>query len=136
MRKLCLLFAVLFLLPPHCAHADVLVVEGDAAKKLYATEKDKVQTLVQKDKEFLLRTADGTEVSKPEKITVKVGERIYVTNEEMEIVHNVYDSTDTSWLLKKQEASSVAAITFLKAGQHKLRCAIHPIMKTEVVVVP
>jgi plastocyanin len=136
MRRLILLVLVVFLVLPARAFADAAVVEGDEAVKLYQADKGKAQTLVQKGKEFILRAPDGKETSKPESMTVKVGERFYVSNEEMEFVHNIYDMTDSSWVLKKQEPSKIAAITFTKSGEHNLRCAIHPMMKIKVNVLP
>ena len=49
---------------------------------------------------------------KPKKLTVKAGEQIFLTNEEEKYVHNVYDTTDNSWVLKKQEPGGVAVISF------------------------
>jgi plastocyanin len=129
-----LLLALLFC--PGIAFAEASVVEGDEAMKLYQAEKSKAQVLVQKGKEFVWRSPDGKEIIKPESVNVKVGQRFYITNEEHEIIHNVYDTTDASWVLKKQEPSKVAAITFLKPGEHYLRCAIHPLMKITVKIAP
>jgi len=114
-------------------HAATLVTEEDAAKKLYTTEKAKAQTLVQKDKVFILR-AHGTETTAPHDLKIKVGEQFFIVNEEMEYVHNVYDEDDQTWVLKKQEPSGIAAIAFDKPGIHHLRCAIHPQMKIKVTV--
>jgi plastocyanin len=136
MKKIALLFSIALLAGPMLAFAEPTVVEGDDAAKLYQADKGKALSLVQKNKEFLLRTADGKETLKPEIVTVKVGQRLYILNEEMTFVHNVYDETDANWVLKKQEPSKVAVITFDKPGNHILRCAIHPTMKTELHVVP
>lgn len=128
---LSLAFSLLFL--PAIACAATTVTEGDDAKKLYDAEKGKAQILVQKDKVFILR-AGGVETPKPDQIKVKAGEHFYIANEEGEYVHNVYDETDAGWVLKKQEPSSVAAVSFSAPGEHHLRCAIHPQMKVTVAV--
>lgn len=115
-------------------YAAAQAIEGAEAEKLYAADKGKAQVLVQKDKIFILRAADGTEILKPETITVKAGERFYVVNEEHSFVHNIYDVTDSSWVLKKQQPGGVAAIIFDTPKKHSLRCAIHPTMKINVDV--
>lgn len=114
--------------------AGTIVIEGDEAKKLYAIKKNSAKVLAQKDKVFIYRTPDGKEEPKVKKITVKVGEEIFLLNEEEKYVHNVYDSTDDSWVLKKQKPSEVAIIKFDSPGVHKLKCAIHPKMKVKVTV--
>lgn len=129
-----LLVTLCSLLQPVTASASAIVGEGDEAIQSYAKEKGKTILLVQKDKEFILRTPDGKEQLKPEVVKVKVGQRFYIVNEEHGFVHNVYDETDKSWVLKKQVPSGVASITFDKPGTHSLRCAIHPAMKTIVEV--
>jgi plastocyanin len=131
-KKAVLLFA-LCLLFPALTYAATAVTEGDEAKKLYETEKGKAQILVQKDKNFILRT-EGAETPKPATLKVKAGERFYILNEEAEYVHNVYDESDAGWVLKKQEPSTVAAVSFGSPGEHKLRCAIHPQMRITVAV--
>lgn len=132
-RMFLFVFACLFL--PGQVLAQVDVLEGEQAEKLYEVEKEKAKILVQQNKIFILRIGEQ-ETPKPESIKVKAGERFYITNEEHSFVHNVYDMSDSSWVLKKQEPSKVAAIAFHKPGIHKLRCAIHPTMKTELHVVP
>jgi plastocyanin len=112
------------------------VVEGDEAKQLYDAQKTKAQVLVQKDGSFHLRKPGAAEEDKPATLTVKAGELFFITNEEMAFVHNVYDETDASWVLKKQVPSSVAALAFDTPGEHKLRCAIHPKMQVTVMVTP
>ena len=126
-----LMLALLF---PAVAVAGAAVVEGDEAKKQYEASKGKVQVLAQKGKNFILRSPGGEETLAPKSMTVKVGEPIYLTNEEEKYVHNVYDNTDNSWVLKKQKPSEVAVITFSEPREHKLRCAIHPKMKITVKV--
>jgi plastocyanin len=136
MNKLHHLLSIAIIAFPINAFAGAKVVEGDESVKLYQADKGKAQVLVQQNKEFILRAPDGKETPKPGVITVKTGERFYIVNEEHSFVHNVYDESDSSWLLRKQEPSKVAAITFDKPGTHKLRCAIHPTMKTELHVIP
>jgi len=116
------------------AYAKTIVLEGADAEQAFTKEKTAAIVLVQKNKEFILRTPDGKETAKPEMITVKAGQRFYIVNEEHEFVHNVYDETDSSWVLKKQQPSGIAAIAFDTPGRHNLRCAIHPTMKTAVEV--
>lgn len=109
------------------------VTEGEEAKKLFEAEKATAVILMQKDKKFVLRHK-GADTPEPKEIKVKVGERVFITNDEEKIVHNVYDSTESDWVLKKQEPSSVAAVAFEKAGTHNILCAIHPQMVTTVIV--
>lgn len=129
----CFMAGLSFALPVLAA---VKVEQGEMAVQLYNNDRNKSQVLSQINKMFVLRTPDGKENKHPTTITVKVGERFYIKNEEKVIVHNVYDTTDASWVLEKQEPSGIAAVTFDKPGKHNLRCAIHPIMKIEVLVVP
>ena len=116
------------------AYADTRVIEGDEAKALYEKSKSEFNTLRQSNKKFILVAPDGTETPKPKKLTVAKDELIFITNEEEKFVHNVYDRSDRSWVLKKQEPGGYAAISFSKPGEHKLRCAIHPKMKITVKV--
>ena len=112
------------------------VAEGDDAQKLFDAQKSKAQILVQKDTSFHLRKPGAAEEDRPQTLTVKAGEAFFITNEEAAFVHNVYDETDASWVLKKQVPSSVAALSFDSPGEHKLRCAIHPKMQITVIVTP
>ena len=134
MKKTIIALATTVLLAPTASLAETNVIEGAEAEKVYSAEKSKYNTLAQVDKLFVLRSPNGTEESKPKSLTVKVGEKIFITNEEEKYVHNVYDTTDNSWVLKKQEPGGVAAISFSKPGEHKLRCAIHPKMKIKITV--
>ena len=134
MQKAIVRLMLAFFLVPSYAYAGTVVKEGAEAKTLYEAAKATAQVLAQKDKIFILRAPGGAETKKPKEMTVKVGETIYLTNEEEKYVHNVYDNSDNSWVLKKQAPSEVAAITFNAAGKHKLRCAIHPKMKIKVIV--
>lgn len=116
------------------AMAGTTVVEGDEALALYEEKKGVFQTLKQLKKKFYLISPAGEETKKPKKMTVKAGEFIFLTNDEEKIVHNVYDESDKSWVLKKQQPGGTAAISFDTPGVHKLRCAIHPKMRVEVTV--
>jgi plastocyanin len=133
-KNLWIVLALLIL--PHTAWAGVQITEGEEAAKLYTADKNKAQVLVQYNKEFTLRAPDGQATLKPAAVTLKVGERLYISNEEKLIVHNVYDTSDSSWVLRKQPPSTIALIVFDKPGIHALRCAIHPIMKIDVHVTP
>lgn len=114
--------------------AETGVVEGDEAVALLESKKGSAYVLKQIDKVFVLVAPDGTETEKPDAMTVKAGEYFFITNDEEKVVHNVYDETDQSWVLKKQQPGGVAAIAFGASGVHKLRCAIHPKMKIAVTV--
>jgi plastocyanin len=116
------------------AHADVEVVEGDDAKILYEKQKNSAETLSQFNKNFILNKPDGQNIEKPAEITVKKDSYLFILNKEEKIVHNVYDQTDHSWVLKKQLPSGIAGIKFTEPGVHELRCAIHPGMKITVKV--
>ena len=116
------------------ASAETRVVEGDEAKALYDKSSSEFNTLRQSNKTFILVAPDGMETPKPKKLTVAPDELIFITNEEEKFVHNVYDRSDRSWVLKKQEPGGYAAISFSEPGEHKLRCAIHPKMKITVKV--
>jgi len=101
---------VLLLVIPSAGVAATHVTEGDEARKLYNADKGKAQVLVQKNKVFILRAQDGKGVPKSDTMTVRAGERFYIVNEEDTFVHNVYDTTDSSWVLKKQLPANVAAV--------------------------
>lgn len=110
-------------------------IEGDEAKALLEKLQTSNNVLVQLNKVFVLQTPDGKRTASPEEVTIEVGEYLFITNEEHGIVHNVYDQTDHSWVLKKQLPTGVAAIRFDEPKVHELRCAIHPTMKIKVNVV-
>lgn len=135
MKKNFTLLTVFFLLAlPGMACAETAVIEGDQAKALFAADKNKAKVLAQKNRQFILRAPDGSETQTPAAVTLNAGERLYIANEETTYIHNVYDVTDSSWVLRKQVPSSIAAITFDKPGKHELRCAIHPDMEIAVDV--
>lgn len=136
MKKISPAFLMALLFVPLTVFAGTAIVEGDQAKALYNADKGKAQVLVQKNKIFILRAPNGEETSNPNTIKVKVGERFYIANEEEIFIHNVYDTTDSNWVLKKQTPSNVAAITFDAPGKHSLHCAIHPTMEIDVNVMP
>lgn len=136
MNRFLALLISLCLFHPQAAFAETTVVEGEQAKSLYAADRQKAQTLVQKSKIFSLRMPNGSEIPRPDRMTLKAGERFYITNEEQVFVHNVYDAVDSSWVIKKQLPANVAAVTFNAPGEHVLLCAIHPAMKIKVIVTP
>jgi plastocyanin len=125
----------LVFLSASAAWAETEVLEGDKAKSLKETH-NTAQTLSQKDKVFLLKKPSGeTAEMQPKEITVEAGDYLFINNDEENTVHNVYDMSDQSWVLKKQLPGSMAAIKFTEPKEHKLRCAIHPNMQTTVNVV-
>lgn len=127
--------ALLLLMLPSLTYAKADVIEGEDAKKLYEKEKATAKVLIQKNKEFILRQPGQEAIPKPEKMTIKAGERFYIVNEEDTFVHNVYDTTDSSWVLTKQPPGNIAAVSLEDAGTHLLRCAIHPTMHIDIQVV-
>ena len=136
MRKIIpVLFLCLLFLAPASAHAKTEVLEGDAAKALLAEQKDSAQVLAQLNKMFVLRVPGQEEQKSPKEITLEAGSYLFIANEEDMTVHNVYDTTDQSWVLKKQLPSGIAAIKFMEPGDHELRCAIHPAMKIKINVI-
>lgn len=122
-----------FIFAPAVAIAGANIVEGGAAQSQYDAEKAASKVLAQKDKKFILREG-GSDTPKPKSMTLKVGEKLFIVNEEEKYTHNVYDSTDDSWVLQKQSPGGIAVISFDAPGEHKLRCAIHPKMKIKVKV--
>jgi plastocyanin len=136
MKKRMPMLLMALLLFPFTTLAETVVVEGESAKSMYNADMGKTQVLSQKNKSFILRAPNGNEIISPTTMTVKAGERFYILNEEEIFIHNVYDTSDSSWVLKKQLPSNIAAITFTTAGKHSLRCAIHPAMEVNVDVLP
>jgi plastocyanin len=128
-----LIFFVLILLA-YPAHADVEVTEGEEAKTLYAEYKDSATTLAQINKVFVLKKPGEENIKNPLEISVPTGSYLFIINEEEKTVHNIYDQTDHSWVLKKQLPAGIAALKFTAPGIHELRCAIHPTMKTTINV--
>ena len=118
---------------PCLVRADVIVIEGEEARKLYNAEKYSKIILLQKNKVFTLRIGSSNTIM-PKTTTVKVNERFFIVNGEERVVHNVYDISDGSWVLRKQKPGGIAAISFDTPGEHKLRCAIHPKMQITVKV--
>ncbi len=127
-----LAFCFLFSVP---AFAQTIAIEGKKAEALLKELQKSSNILIQENKVFILQTPDGKREEGAKEVTIEVGEYIFITNEEQRVVHNVYDQTDHSWVLKKQLPTGVAAIQFNKVKAHKLRCAIHPKMKIIVNVV-
>jgi len=83
------------------------------------------QTVIsQKDKEF-----------KPETATVKAGQSLRFTNDD-NVAHNVTVKAPdgASKNIGLQKAGEHTDVAFDKAGDHEVRCAIHPKMKMTVKV--
>ena len=130
----CGLLTILVLMPV-AVLAETGVIEGDEAKALLEERKETAAFLSQENKVFVLKKPNGESIDMPEEITVDAGEYLFITNDEEKVVHNVYDVTDHSWVLKKQLPKGVAAVKFSEPKTHQLRCAIHPKMKINVSVV-
>ena len=65
---------------------------------------------------------------------IKVGDSVKFVNKD-DLVHEVHSATDGyDFDLGAQKPGSETAYTFDKPGTVKVRCAIHPKMKLEVVV--
>lgn len=128
-----LLSVIIFALSTTTAKADV--IEGEKARTEYENAKGKSAVLIQKKKKFYFQENGGKKIKKPKSITIKVGQPLFIINDEKKIVHNVFDESDSSWVLKKQAAGEKAYTIFNEPGVHKLRCAIHPKMKVTVNVV-
>src|SRR5688572_19255439 len=78
-------------------------------------------------------TQKGKEFSTKD-ITVKAGDSITFVNED-DVTHNLYSKSDAkSFEIAKQEPGNKESVTFDKAGEVKIRCAIHPKMKLTVKV--
>lgn len=67
-------------------------------------------------------------------VSIKVGDSVKFVNKD-DMVHDVHSSSDGyDFDLGAQKPGSEASHTFDKPGKVKVRCAIHPKMKLEVVV--
>jgi len=67
-------------------------------------------------------------------LTVRAGDTVNFVNND-DVVHNVYSITDGhAFDLGAQAPGTSAAHTFTVPGKVKVRCAIHPKMKLDVVV--
>lgn len=114
--------------------AKTIVLKDEEAKQLYQHNKENSFVISQKEKKFIVHSPSGKVMESPRYIVVKKNEGIFIVNDEEDIVHNVYDEDDQSWVLTKQKASSVALVKFTTKGIHNLRCAIHPKMKIRILV--
>ena len=90
--------------------------------------------LSQKDKTFILISADGVNTVAPRVINIKAGERIYIRNDDVVAFHNVYDRTARNWVVRKQGPGEMSTAKFDKRGRHHLYCAIHPEVRITVRV--
>jgi plastocyanin len=69
-----------------------------------------------------------------ETVTVKRGEAVTFTNQD-QISHNVFSTTSgMAFDLKTQKPGESREVTFDKAGEADVQCAIHPQMKMKVEV--
>ena len=85
-------------------------------------------TVGQKDKAFV---KNGKSVSK---IVVKVGDTIHFKNEDP-FFHNVFSLSDLKTFdLGSYPAGQSKPVTYDKAGEADVECAIHPQMRLKVVV--
>jgi plastocyanin len=110
------------------------VFEGDDGLSKFEAMKASAVKLKQRDRKFSIVSPDGSEDSEATVLHVIVNQTFFITNEEDRTTHNVYDHSDSNWVLMKQVPGGVAAIAFDTAGEHDLRCAIHPKMKMKVIV--
>ncbi len=79
--------------------------------------------VIQKDKLFSEETKD-----------LKVGDTIKFTNSD-DVTHNIYSKSEVKdFEVAKQDPGTSEIVTFDKAGEVKVRCAIHPKMKLTVNV--
>lgn len=110
------------------------VVLGEDATVEYINRAADAKTLVQRKKGFLLAVGEAEEKINKSAFTLKVGEPLYILNDEKKYVHNVYDTQNKNWVIQKQKPSDVSVVTYDKKGVHKLKCAIHPKMRVTVNV--
>ena len=81
------------------------------------------QTITQKGKAFSM-----TEVA------IKKGDTLVFTNDD-NVAHNIYStSASNAFDLGSQPPGKSASVTFDKAGDVDIMCAIHPLMKMKVKV--
>ncbi len=68
-------------------------------------------------------------------LTIKVGDSVRFVNDDS-VTHNVFAVGENfSFNLKKQPPGTASNVTFPREGKYECRCAIHPNMKLEVIVV-
>ncbi len=67
------------------------------------------------------------------KVDIKVGDSVKFVNSD-KITHNIYSSKGLKFDLGAQEPGASSSKVFDKAGNFKVRCAIHPRMKLTVNV--
>lgn len=70
----------------------------------------------------------------PGSISIKAGESVRFTNDDT-VSHNVHSRhSDANFNVGLQKPGEQSDITFEKAGEFDVRCAIHPSMKMKVKV--
>lgn len=85
-------------------------------------------TVGQKDKTFVMNGG------KVEKFTVKVGDTVHFKNEDP-FFHNVFSLSDVKTFdLGSYPAGQSKSVTFDKAGEADVECAIHPVMMLKIEV--
>lgn len=128
------LIALVSIWMPQSVWAAIKIVEGEKAQAMYEKDAEASHVLRQKNKIFHLKSKEGEKEKKPDTLNILKGETIFMTNEEQKYVHHIYDSIDHIWLIKQQQPSEIAALTFTEVGAHMLRCAIHSDMKIIIKV--
>ena len=79
-------------------------------------------------------TQKGRKFSESE-ISIKNGDTLVFVNDDT-VAHNIYStSTNNEFNLGSQAPGSSTSVTFDKAGEIDIICAIHPVMKMKVSVV-
>jgi plastocyanin len=78
---------------------------------------------------------ENRKFSEPE-VTVKAGDTVTFSNKDS-FTHNVFSGTPgMAFDLKTQKSGQSSEVTFDKAGEAEVQCAIHPQMKMKVKVQP
>lgn len=103
----------------HIAQAAVLT----ALFTTFAHAQAPAQSIVQRDERF-----------HPNRIVLKRGQTLGVTNEDPFVHHVFVDSPDMKYDSGEQRPGRVLSIPFGKPGEYVLECAIHLKMKLRVTV--
>lgn len=70
----------------------------------------------------------------PGAVTLKEGESLKIINDDIFLHHAFVKSDDLNFDSGSMEEGETARVTFDKAGQYELLCAIHPKMKLDITV--